>query len=313
MCEWKWEKTLDGTVRLLEVAGMPSELIIPEEIEGLPLTEVGPYCFAKNKFLERIVLPEHLCKIDKMAFYNCTGLTEIEIGQNLRELGADAFMNCHKLQKIKVRCNATERSGVRLILRQISADLRVHFVGNNRRALSGESSGEIVKAQGRESVLLFPEYYETYDEVTPAHLFGRNIEGEGFRARQCFKDGIFDYKQYDGIFIKACAEETEQTLCEMAMNRLRYPVGLTVEACETYSEYVREHLEVIYKNMASERDLSGIEFLCEQKLMTQVALEACIRFMASCEWAEGSAYVLRLKERYFPQKIKQNRYEFDDF
>ena len=77
--------------------------------------------------------------------------------------------------------------------------------------------------------LLFPEYYESYDEIAPAHVFGRNIEGEGFRARQCVRAGEIDFALYDSIFQKACAEERETTLNRLALNRLCYPVGLTGE------------------------------------------------------------------------------------
>ncbi|MBQ8279285.1 MAG: leucine-rich repeat domain-containing protein [Roseburia sp.] len=298
MYKLEWEKTNDGNVRLLGVAEMPSELTLPEEIEGLPLTEVGPYCFAKNKYLERISLPDTITKIDRMAFYNCTGLKELEMGAGLVELGSDAFMNCYNLHRLMLRCGALEKSGVRLILHQMSSDMTVHFIGNQNR---------------QEATILFPEYYESYDEVTPAHLFGRNIEGEGFRARQFFKDGIFEYGRYDEIFRKACAEESERTLCEMALNRLQYPVGLSESAKEQYEDYVRVHMENICQKAVQSRDLDRLEFLCKNKLAGQSDVENCARLAAEYEWAEGGAYMLRLKAQYFSTANRVSRYEFDDF
>ena len=154
MYNLNWEKTKEGNARLLGVTDMPGELVLPEEIEGLPLTEVGPYCFAKNKYLKRVVLPDSVTKIERMAFYNCTGLESLEMGANLTELGGDAFMNCHNLHQLKVRCAALAPSGVRFVLRQISSDLTVHFMD---------------KTEAECAVVLFPDYYESYDEVTPAH------------------------------------------------------------------------------------------------------------------------------------------------
>ena len=298
MYKLKWEKTKDGTARLLGVNDMPGELVIPETIEGLPLTEVGSYCFAKNKYLERVVLPDSLTKMERMAFYNCTGLKELEIGAALTELGGDAFMNCHNLSMLKVRCDVKETTCARLVLRQISSDLTVHFLG---------------KRHQQEAIILFPEYYESYDEVTPAHLFGRNIEGEGFRARQFFKDGIFEYARYDGIFQKACVEEREATLCEMAMNRLRYPVELSEAAKEQYAEYVRSHVNLICEKTVYNRDRNVLEFLCKNKLMTKKDVDDCVRMAAEREWIEGGAYILQLKARYFTENSKAKRYEFDDF
>ncbi len=298
MYNLNWEKTKEGTARLLGVFDMPGELVLPEEIEGLPLTEVGPYCFEKNKYLERVVLPDSINKIDRMAFYNCTGLRELEMGAGLAELGGDAFMNCHNLHLLKVRCGAKDVSGARLVLRQIASDMTVHFLGQ-----TDEES----------AVILFSEYYESYDEVTPAHLFGRNIEGEGFRARQFFKDGVFEYGRYDGIFQKACAEENEKILCEMSMNRLQYPVELTAEARMQYENFVKAHMETICKGIIAERQLKTLEFLCKTKLIERTGLENCARMAAEKEWAEGGAAILRLKALYFAEITKVGRYKFDDF
>lgn len=298
MYNLNWEKTKEGTVRLLGVTDMPGELVLPGEIEGLPLTEVGPYCFAKNKYLERVVLPDSVKKIERMAFYNCTGIKELEMGAGLTELGGDAFMNCHNLHYLKVRCGALEPSGVRFVLRQISSDLTVHFLG-----------GKDVE----NAVILFPDYYESYDEVTPAHLFGRNIEGEGFRARQFFKEGVFEYSRYDGIFMKACAEEKENTLCAMSMNRLRYQVGLTDEAKRQYEDYVRAHMDTICKEAVQTRDMEVLDFLCKSKLAEQSHMDNCARLAAEREWAEGGAFILRLKTQYFVPSNRTSRYTFDDF
>jgi len=197
-----------------------------------------------------------------------------------------------------VRSGALEPSGVRFVLRQISSDLNVYFCGTS---------------DGESAVVLFPDYYESYDEVTPAHLFGRNIEGEGFRARQFFKDGVFEYSRYDGIFGKACAEEKEKTLCEMSMNRLRYPIGLTIEARMQYETYVRAHMDAICRNAVYTRDIGLLEFLCKSRLAEQVHMDKCAHLAAEYEWAEGGAFILRLKAQYFAQSNKANRYAFDDF
>ena len=53
---------------------------------------------------------------------------------------------------------------------------------------------------------MYPEYTESYDEIAPAHIFGRNITGEGFRARQQFQDGIVQFAGYDAIYPKVIAE-----------------------------------------------------------------------------------------------------------
>ena len=258
---------------------------------------VGSLRELSGKYIEEVTLPDTVKKIGNLTFYHCMSLRKITVGNALTEIGSDAFMNCKNLHQMTLRGGCRNASGMRQILAQISSDMEVTF----------EKEGST------EAVLLFPEYYESYDEIAPAHLFGRNIEGEGFRARQCFKDGIMDFKQYDTIFPKACVEESERTLCRLALNRLIFPVDLEELECGLYAEYVRAHVDYVCEYAIKGRDMERIHFLCEQKLLDKSGMEMCIRLAAQEEWAEGSAYFLRLKEQYFSAQKKADRYAFDDF
>lgn len=340
-----WEENETGAVRLLRIFGSTPEVCVPETIEGRPVTEIGAYCFGQKSHLPehyritevdetgsrereltqpagatqlseltqdvliaqlrelagdypvRICLPDTITRIGNFAFYNCTSLEQLELGSRMEELGSDAFMNCHKLHFMTIRTGAKEKSGARQILAQISADMEVTFLGK----------------QGVEAVVFFPEYYESYDEIAPAHIFGRNIEGEGFRARQCFLDGCYEFDQYDTIFPKACVEERELTLCRMAMNRLHYPVELNGEAGARYEAYVKAHLEQIASRAVAERRLEEIWFLCDRKIMEPSVMESCIRYATELDWAKGAAELLDKKNVYFPKKSVAQRYSFDDF
>ena len=128
-------------------------------------------------YITRVTLPEGIKKIGNFAFYNATELAELELGSGIDTLGSDAFMNCRSLSRLLLHADPGQKTGLRLLLAQLSSDLEV--------ALSGEN--------GVWAKLLFPEYYESYDEIAPAHIFGRNIVGEGFRARQSFREDVLDF------------------------------------------------------------------------------------------------------------------------
>lgn len=200
-----WELTNEGDARLLRAFGETPEPRFPAEIEGRAITEIGDYCFAAQAhlpaecrcsyvqeeteadgalaelagaYITRVTLPEGIKKIGNFAFYNATELAELELGSGIDALGSDAFMNCRSLSRLLLHADPGQKTGLRLLLAQLSSDLEV--------ALSGEN--------GVWAKLLFPEYYESYDEIAPAHIFGRNIVGEGFpgetelprgRARFC--------------------------------------------------------------------------------------------------------------------------------
>lgn len=316
-----WQKTPEGTAKLLRIYGTTSQVIIPSEVEGYPITEIAPYCFAQTPHLpdreeieetitdngssvtalqelcgtsiEEVYLPDSVCRIGTYAFYNCKNLKTIHMGAFVEDIGSDAFMNTTSFRKIILRCSPEGKSGIRSILSQISADMEVQF----QTKLGGEA------------LLLYPEYYESYDEIAPAHLFGRSITGEGFRARQCIKDGRVDFAGYDAIFPQACVEESEKTLSNMALNRLRYPYALQENAKEAYQNYVREHISYIGNCLIKYKKLELLQFLCQEGLLSGTNLAECVQMAAEMDWPEGAASLLQY-QAVGGQERKKNRYDF---
>ncbi len=330
--QYDWEIVPDKGARLLRVRGQHPSPVLPEQIEGVPLRELGDYCFAPQgrlperyrtteagrdtgslarpavdsaetslrelggSYLERLVLPDSLRRIGTYAFYNCKRLTSLAVGKRLTDIGSDAFMNCHQLKEIYLRAAPKEKTGVRFMLAQISQDLEVFF----------EAEGTLLAA------LFFPEYHETYDEIAPAHLFGRHIVGEGFRARQCFEDGVADFRQYDRIFPKACAGEEEGTLCAIAWDRLRCPFELEEQPGRRYADYLRAHSAALQERFLRERDSGQLVLLGDMGFLSKEEVWHCIRRASAAGWAKGAAELMRMKNRRFPEQKAAARYTFDD-
>ena len=320
-----WQKTEDGNARLLRAFCEAPDLVLPERIDGCLLTEIGDYCFAEAEHLpgegvrvfsagvdeketegrlapfsgnypEVIRLPESVKKIGSLAFYNCGNLKELTVGKNLCGIGSDAFMNCRKLKVLIVMADVREKTGLKQILAQISWDITVSFLcGGNIRAK-----------------IFYPEYQEFYDEIAPAHIFGQNIEGEGFRARQAFLEGVVQPAQYDKIFPRACVEENEDTLVQLAAARLLYPVDLKETEQNLYEAYVREHSFSLAKRLIRERDLEQLKFLCERKFLAGGVLNEAAAFAAETAWTEGAASLLTWKKEFDVERTKE-RYTFDGF
>lgn len=314
-CRMLWQKREDGGTRLLRMYGASPQVRVPSQIAGRPCVEIAPYCFAPQarlpegegwqeassgggktflkelcgKDVEEATLPDSVRLIGNCAFYNCRNLKRLQVGRDISEIGSDAFMNALSLREIVVLSGAGEKSGIRQIVSQISADLEVCF----------ERGGK------REAVLLYPEYYESYDEIAPAHLFGRSITGEGFRVRQCFIDGKVDFAGYDAVFTQACAEETEETLLKMAMNRLQYPYALGNGAKERYCAYIKSHIESLSLRLVRNKDLDALRFLCRERYLQGAALSLCAQAAADAGWAQGAAELLQLRAAG-----KKSRYEF---
>lgn len=332
MADWYWfEKLKDGGLRLLRVFGSSPEVVVPEQIMGEPVVELGAYCFAtgshatvyetaseesagkeaskeleklllqgrvkelSGKYIQKIELPETVQVLGNFCFYQCSALREIVIGRHLAEIGSDAFMNCLKLRKITVNGSVTEPSGLKQILGQRSLETEVDFINHGRK----------------EAVLVYPEYSETYEEIGPAHIFTLNIEGEGFRARQCFRNGIVDLAGYDAVFLQAVAKESVRTLCHMAWMRLYYPEGLREESRNVYEDYLREQEESAGALLVQERNLDLLFFAGENAYFSEKTVDICTRLAVQANWTEGAGMLLQNKKKWFGGKKEE--YFFDGF
>ena len=70
---------------------------------------------------------------------------------------------------------------------------------------------------------------------------------------------------------------------------------------------------LIGKKVIVSRDITTLQFLCERQLVNRETFDQFIPLAAENEWAEGTVFLLRLKEQHFPQKEKTDKYDFDEF
>ena len=71
------------------------------------VTSLGNYCFKNCTGLTSINIPNNVSSLGIQCFYNCTGLTSIEIPSNVTSLGNDCFYNCTGLTSIEIPSNVT--------------------------------------------------------------------------------------------------------------------------------------------------------------------------------------------------------------
>lgn len=309
-----WQPCRSGA-RLLKVYGDTPCPVLPDCIEGLPLTEIGPYCFAEKQplsgrlflpsgmsadalhcicgnFVERVTLPDAVSVLDSAAFYNCRSLTALELGPGCESIGSDVFTNCRSLTCISLRCNPSAPSGLKKLIGSISADITAEFLVDGR-------------IQAR---LFYPEYFEYLDENTPAHIFNHSIEGEGYRYRQCFDGGCLNALEYDRSFEQACVGEAPEKLCRIALERIRYPYALSDSARESYLSYLGQHALTAVTPFICARDLDGLRFICGLTILDAASRAAAAEVCGRNGFGAGAALFLS----NIKNKHSKKQYCFDD-
>ena len=294
-----WEPCAAGA-RVLRVLGDSPCPAVPETVEGLPVTEIGPYCFADKpvkagarrsgadtheitgNFVEEVTLPDTVRTLHSAAFYNCHRLRRLSLGAGVEGLGSDLFTNCRSLARLCLRAAPDAPTGLKKLLGAISADITAEFDG---------------------AQLFYPEYSEFLDENTPAHIFNHNIEGEGYRMRQCFTAaGAVDYAAFDASFAQACVGEGEGALCRLALGRLVLPFALGGQARADYEFYLCAHPAAAFRLAIDTRDEAALRLLVGLGLPTAEAAAYCAR----AGWSAGAAILLGRAKR------AKKSYSFDD-
>lgn len=303
-----WWEPCPAGARVLRVEGDTPCPELPAAVEGLPVAELGPYCFAESprplpaaarhwgeqggepiagRFVESVGLPDTVHTLHSGGFYNCRRLRSLSVGAGIAALGSDLFTNCRALTALTVRAAPGAATGLRRLLGALSGDVEVTFAGNGRAAAR----------------LFYPEYWEVLDENAPAHLFDRAIEGEGYRYRQCFAAGAVDYPAYDAAFPRAAVGESPAKLCRLALGRLLWPYALTEAARARYERYLQAHTAAALGLATAERDASALRQLLALGLPAAEAAGPC----AAAGWSEGAALALGAAA---PRGKK--RFDFDD-
>ena len=89
--DFEYKKTDDGTgIIITKFVGEIDNFMIQEEIDGLPIVEIGDDAFEASDVTD-VAIPSTVKKIDKDGFYNCTKLENVCFSEGLEEIGQDAF------------------------------------------------------------------------------------------------------------------------------------------------------------------------------------------------------------------------------
>ncbi|MBO7252388.1 MAG: leucine-rich repeat protein [Oscillospiraceae bacterium] len=98
--------SIDGGITITGYSGysssLPQQIIIPREINGKLVTRIGHAAFGACPYIEKVIIPDTVIRIDSYAFSNCTNLSDISLFSGLYYIEYAAFYNCKKIINIHI-------------------------------------------------------------------------------------------------------------------------------------------------------------------------------------------------------------------
>ncbi len=113
-----------------------------------------------------------------MHFITAETFERIELTDSVSEFGGGALMNCMSLREVILHAAPSAPTCLPRLLAASTPE---------------NSMCGLMSTRG----LLFPEYVEELEDLSPAHIFQRRIHGAGYSYRQCFDGGALNFRQYD--------------------------------------------------------------------------------------------------------------------
>jgi len=82
--------------------GSDAFVVIPDEIDGYPVTQIGSSVFANSKTLKGVYIPSSVETIENNVFSGCKALTDVCLSEGLKSIGNNVFKNCTALTEMTI-------------------------------------------------------------------------------------------------------------------------------------------------------------------------------------------------------------------
>ena len=90
-------------VVLLEYVGSETEIVIPEELVGLPVTKIAGKLFKDNAKITSVIMHDNIVECyEGEIFQGCTSLKTVKLSKNLTILKESCFNGCRSLESIEL-------------------------------------------------------------------------------------------------------------------------------------------------------------------------------------------------------------------
>lgn len=303
-----------GEAVITEYKGDDHRIVIPGRLGGCPVTKIEPYAFSSKQMkyiafpqtlkriehhgfsecrnVERLDFPDSLTWIGNYAFYNCWDLAFVHLTPYIRSIGYGAFKNCEKLSEIV----QDKVAGLDISIGSLLDDLdqKIHVTMMH---LYPEEPGR----DPEPAMVIFPEHdYEIVANVASmCKQFESTEIGSGKYMRYCIGIHDVDYIKYDRMFYVLLRGDPFDTVVTVAIERLMYPYGLTMEAGKVYRDYLAEHIREAADKYIKEDNLPKMRFLVDEVGLTMEMCDHALDMADRFSRTEFTAFLMDYRHRHF--------------
>lgn len=99
----KYIKISSKTIRITKCVPLKNRMVIPDEIDGYTVTEIGEGILKGYNSVYEVVLPDTVTRIGDNAFKGLDSLESVNIPKSIRKIGASAFEGCSSVESVDLR------------------------------------------------------------------------------------------------------------------------------------------------------------------------------------------------------------------
>lgn len=250
------------SVTILRAATCDERAALPDELFGLRVTALGDHALAldarpvegegvvitgapsalawDNHALRELTMPNALAAVGDYALMSCRALKTLRLADRPIKWGTGALMNCRALDTFMLtREDGADYGAAAYFANELARELDISIL----------ETGKLVAR------LIIPEYYETYEENSPAHHFDYKVYGAGQPYHHVFRDRKLNLYDYDALWPKFLAGDHEpDTALRLAWWRVCCPMRLAADAAARYWDYLAAHAAEALRFLLSQRD-----------------------------------------------------------
>jgi len=92
----------NGEITITDCDDTLTDIVIPSEIDGIPVTAIGERAFEWKSQLHTVVISEGIKRIEYCGFGSCRFMTSVKLPQSLEYIADAAFDGCDRLKDIEI-------------------------------------------------------------------------------------------------------------------------------------------------------------------------------------------------------------------